>query len=147
MHNCSITPPRIKTCMPTHAYFSIFHNSCCRDKSSTSLMAHGNIFLLPFGQRKRLWRLMRKRRMPISAKFVAKGTPSNAPHATFICVQVACINILVRLMFLSSPQYIFMCSLAQWTILFAIFSFGQMRCLNFTPPCAPLRMDHACFCS
>ena len=34
---------------------------------------------------------------------VAKGTPPNAPHATFTCVQVACVNILVRLMFTSSP--------------------------------------------
>ena len=35
--------------------------------------------------------------IPISAKFAAKGTPSYAPHVNFPCVQVACMNILVRL--------------------------------------------------
>ena len=73
----------IKTCMPTHAYFSIFHNSCCGDKSGISLMAHGNTFLLPFGRRNRPLRFMRKRTIPISAKFVAKGTPPKASHVTF----------------------------------------------------------------
>ena len=93
----------IKTCMPTHASFSIFHNLCCGDKNGISPMAHGNTFLLPFGQRKWPLRLMKKMMIPISAKFAAKGTPPNAAHVTFTCVQVACMDILVRLRFPSSP--------------------------------------------
>ena len=67
---CDIWLGSIQSCMPTHIYFSIFHNSCCRDKNSISLMAFGNTFLLPFGQSNGPLRLMRKRTMPISAKFV-----------------------------------------------------------------------------
>ena len=53
--------------------------------------------------------------IPIFAKFAAKGTPPNAPHVTFTCVQVACVNRLVRLRFPSSPSYIFMCSVTHGT--------------------------------
>ena len=93
----------IKTCMPTHAYFCTFHNSCCEDRKGISLMAHGSTFLLLFGQRKRPLKLMRKRRILSFAKFVAKGTHRNAPRVTFTCVEVAWVNILAILMFPSSP--------------------------------------------
>ena len=93
----------IKTCMPTHAYFCTFHNSCCEGRKGINLMAHGSTFLLPFGQRKRPLRLMRKRRILSFAKFVAKGTHRNAPRVTFTCVAVAWMSILAILMFPSSP--------------------------------------------
>ena len=64
---------------------------------------HGSTFLLPFGQRKRPLRLMRKRRILSFAKFVAKGTHRNAPRVTFTCVEVAWMSILAILMFPSSP--------------------------------------------
>ena len=100
---CSTLAPMGCEFLPTHAYFCTFHNSCCEDRKGISLMAHGSTFLLPFGQRKRPLRLMRKRRILSFAKFVAKGTHQNAPRVTFTCVEVAWVNILAILMFPSSP--------------------------------------------
>ena len=80
-----------------------FHSSCCEGGKGINLMAHGSTFLLPFGQRKRPLRLMRKRRILSVAKFVAKGTHRNAPRVTFTCVEVAWMSILAILMFPSSP--------------------------------------------
>ena len=83
--------------------FCTFHSSCCEGRKGINLMAHGSTFLLPFGQRKRPLRLMRKRRILSFAKFVAKGTHRNAPRVTFTCVEVAWMSILAILMFPSSP--------------------------------------------
>ena len=67
------------------------------------LFCRWSTFLLPFGQRKRPLRLMRKRRILSFAKFVAKGTHRNAPRVTFTFIEVAWMSILAILMFPSSP--------------------------------------------
>ena len=79
--------------------------------------------------------------IPISTKFAARGTPVNAPHVTFTCVQVACVNILVSLRFPSSPEFIFMCSLPHETQIywFQYKFFDTFQLHNFG-------IEHACFC-
>ena len=92
--------------MPIHVFTCTSSNSWCGAKNGASLTAHGRTVQTPLGRRYKPLTLMRKMVIPIFAKFLVKWRHWSALHATFICVQIACLSILVMLM-LRVATYLF----------------------------------------